>query len=261
MLLAIAGRSPGVPGRTTTPAGGRAPIAGRAAGCTMDGAWRTCGTTRLGASPAEAAGACVRGWAMLRVGITGRVIGARAGTTGCAGSGGDGAATTTGGATATGGGGATTTCGAGACTGGGGGATTTGAGRAGSSTRGGATATTAGRSGATTTAGRGGPDCSACRRAISARATSPGLDACDRSNFGLVSPEAEEPRDDERPPVKCLRTFSASSSSMELEWVFFSWTPTAVSASRMLLLLTSSSRARSLIRTLLIRPRYSVTLC
>src|SRR6266852_6400609 len=41
---------------------------------------------------------------------------------------------------------------------------------------------------------------------------------------------------------------------MELEWVFFSVTPTAVSASRMALLLTSSSLARSLIRTLLIRP-------
>src|SRR4030081_3002022 len=41
---------------------------------------------------------------------------------------------------------------------------------------------------------------------------------------------------------------------MELEWVFFSVTPTAVSASRMDLLFTSSSRARSLIRTLLIRP-------
>src|SRR3954462_15029674 len=41
---------------------------------------------------------------------------------------------------------------------------------------------------------------------------------------------------------------------MELEWVFFSVTPTAVSASRMALLFTYSSLARSLIRTLLIRP-------
>src|SRR5580704_955800 len=41
---------------------------------------------------------------------------------------------------------------------------------------------------------------------------------------------------------------------MELEWVFFSVTPTAVSTSRMALLFTSSSLARSLIRTLLIRP-------
>src|SRR5215469_1311826 len=41
---------------------------------------------------------------------------------------------------------------------------------------------------------------------------------------------------------------------MELEWVFFSVTPTCGSASRMALLFTSSSRARSLIRTLLILP-------
>jgi uncharacterized protein YybS (DUF2232 family) len=41
---------------------------------------------------------------------------------------------------------------------------------------------------------------------------------------------------------------------MELECVFFSPTPTAVSASRIDLLFTSSSRARSLIRTLFIRP-------
>ena len=177
---------------------------------------------------------------MLRVGITGRAFGARAGTSG-------GAA-----------GGATAACGAGTCGGAGGGETTTGAGRAGSSARGGATATTAGRSGAAASAGRGGgADCSAWRRAISARATSPGFEARDRSNFGLVSPPPAGPRDDERPPVRCLRTFSASSSSMELEWVFFSVTPTAESASRMLLLLTSSSRARSLMRTLLIRPRNS----
>src|SRR5579864_3770470 len=53
------------------------------------------------------------------------------------------------------------------------------------------------------------------------------------------------------------RTFSASCSSNELEWVFFSVTPTSGSASRMALLLTSSSLARSLIRTLLIRPFFS----
>jgi hypothetical protein len=41
---------------------------------------------------------------------------------------------------------------------------------------------------------------------------------------------------------------------MELECVFFSVTPTAVRASRMDLLLTSNSRARSLMRTLLIYP-------
>src|ERR1700686_567589 len=54
-------------------------------------------------------------------------------------------------------------------------------------------------------------------------------------------------------PWKCARTFSASLSSSELECVFFSVTPTAVNASRIALLLTSSSLARSLIRILLIR--------
>jgi hypothetical protein len=55
------------------------------------------------------------------------------------------------------------------------------------------------------------------------------------------------------PLVSRARTLTASSSSMELECVFFSVTPTAVRASRISLLLTSSSRARSLIRTLLIQ--------
>src|SRR5438046_2985398 len=55
------------------------------------------------------------------------------------------------------------------------------------------------------------------------------------------------------PFVKCARTLSAWSVSMELEWVF-PVTPIASSASRIGLLFTSSSRARSLIRTLLIRP-------
>jgi hypothetical protein len=62
-------------------------------------------------------------------------------------------------------------------------------------------------------------------------------------------------------PRRCTRTFSASCSSSELEWVFFSVTPTRGSASRMALLLTSSSLARSLIRTLLIRPFLYSALC
>jgi hypothetical protein len=53
---------------------------------------------------------------------------------------------------------------------------------------------------------------------------------------------------------KYFRTNTASCSSMELECVFFSVTPTSVSASRIALLLTSSSRARSLIRILIIHP-------
>jgi hypothetical protein len=92
--------------------------------------------------------------------------------------------------------------------------------------------------------------------------TSPGRDMFDRSILVLISssprnareldlPAEDEPSAEER---MWTRTFSASCSSRELECVFFSVTPTAVSASRIALLLTSSSRARSLIRTLLIRP-------
>jgi hypothetical protein len=51
---------------------------------------------------------------------------------------------------------------------------------------------------------------------------------------------------------RCLRTSSASCSSSELECVFFSVTPTTGRTSRIALLLTSNSRARSLIRILLI---------
>ena len=92
--------------------------------------------------------------------------------------------------------------------------------------------------------------------------TSPGREMCDRSILVLISSSplraaraaallAEVEPSEFR---KCTRTFSASKSSSELECVFFSVTPTCVSTSRMALLLTSSSRARSLIRTLLIRP-------
>jgi hypothetical protein len=62
-------------------------------------------------------------------------------------------------------------------------------------------------------------------------------------------------------PRMWARTFSASCSSSELECVFFSVTPTCGSASRMALLFTSSSLARSLIRTLLIRPFCFSALC
>src|SRR5579863_8719273 len=92
--------------------------------------------------------------------------------------------------------------------------------------------------------------------------TSPGREMCDRSIFVLISssprgpraldlPAEDEPSAEER---MYALTFSASCSSRELECVFFSVTPTSASVSRMALLLTSSSRARSLIRTLLIRP-------
>ncbi len=117
--------------------------------------------------------------------------------------------------------------------------------------------------GATVTAGRaGGADfaaISACLRSRIALSASPGFETCDRSNLGLVSTTAARGTALRAPRLKYPRTFSASSSSMELECVFFSMTPTAVRASSMDRLLTSNSRARSLMRTLLIRP-FSVPL-
>ncbi len=99
-------------------------------------------------------------------------------------------------------------------------------------------------------------------RCVIAFNTSPGREMCDRSILVLISssprsvreldlPAVDEPSAEER---MYTRTFSASCSSRELECVFFSVTPTSGSVSRIALLLTSSSRARSLIRTLLIRP-------
>jgi hypothetical protein len=122
----------------------------------------------------------------------------------------------------------------------------------------GAGGTTAGRGG---TAGFGaGAAASFC--CVIAFNTSPGREMCDRSILVLISSSPRKGRAvfDDCPaaaspePLKCARTFTASCSSSELEWVFFSVTPTSGSTSRMALLLTSSSLARSLIRTLLIRP-------
>lgn len=89
--------------------------------------------------------------------------------------------------------------------------------------------------------------------------TSPGLEIWDRSIFGFtLSASARAARLDFAlwplpEPSKAARTLSASWSSSELECVFFSVTPTSVNTSRIALLLTSSSLARSLIRILLIR--------
>jgi len=89
--------------------------------------------------------------------------------------------------------------------------------------------------------------------------TSPGFEMCERSILVLMPSGSERAlRADLVPapspePRRRWRTFSASCSSRELECVFFSVTPTSVNTSRMALLLTSSSLARSLIRTLLIR--------
>ena len=109
---------------------------------------------------------------------------------------------------------------------------------------------------ATTAVGRGGAAlaaASACLRSRMALSASPGLETLERSNFGLVSPAGLVAVPLLPPFLKYSRTLSAWSASMELEWVF-PVTPIASSASRIGLLLTSSSRARSLIRTLLIRP-------
>jgi hypothetical protein len=114
-----------------------------------------------------------------------------------------------------------------------------------------------GDGGATTAAGRGGgaalAAASACLRSRIAFSASPGLDTLERSNFGFASAAGLAVVAAPRFPLKYSRTLSAWSASMELEWVF-PVTPIASSASRIGLLFTSSSRARSLIRTLLIRP-------
>jgi hypothetical protein len=98
---------------------------------------------------------------------------------------------------------------------------------------------------------------------VMARSTSPGREIFDRSILVLISSSPRALREvfaelgaaSER-RRRCFRTSSASCSSRELECVFFSVTPTVVSTSRISLLLTSSSRARSLIRILLIRSRF-----
>ena len=105
-------------------------------------------------------------------------------------------------------------------------------------------------------AGLGGAD-SCCRLSRIAFAASPGFDTRDQSIFGFASAScrAAPLLFPPRAFRICARTRSASSTSMELECVFFSVTPTSVRASRIALLFTSSSRANSLMRTVLIRPR------
>ena len=123
-------------------------------------------------------------------------------------------------------------------------------------------AATAGGAGAAAgAAGRGLAAAAAASslRRNNSRAASPGLETCDQSIFGFCPLPAERDCVSEAPRLprfRYARTRSASSPSSELEWVFFSVTPTAVKVSRISRLLTSSSRARSLIRTLLIRPFY-----
>ena len=120
-----------------------------------------------------------------------------------------------------------------------------------------------GATGGLTTA-RGGTGCSTAPFCcVMARNTSPGREIFDRSILVLIPSSEGTGRGvlveldaaSER-PRRCFRTSSASCSSRELECVFFSVTPTVVSTSRISLLLTSNSRARSLIRILLIRSNF-----
>jgi hypothetical protein len=114
---------------------------------------------------------------------------------------------------------------------------------------------------AATGTGLGGGAASASFFCVIARRTSPGREMFDKSILVLISSSPRSGRADladdacrSAEPRIWARTFSASWSSIELECVFFSVTPTSDSVSKMALLLTSSSLARSLIRTLLIRP-------
>jgi hypothetical protein len=127
-------------------------------------------------------------------------------------------------------------------------------------------AATLGSAGGGATTDRGGAvvaleDAGGCCLLLIAFRTSPGREIFDKSILVLISSDSGRLAREDLPAGcasfvarKCARTLSASKSSMELECVFFSVTPTAVSASRIALLLTSSSLARSLIRILLIRP-------
>lgn len=136
-----------------------------------------------------------------------------------------------------------------------------GVGEAGFGGAGGATTGFAATGGA---GGRAGGAATASFFWVMALSTSPGREIWDKSILVLISSSPRRGRAaraagdcPSAEPRMWARTFSASWSSMELEWVFFSVTPTSGSASRMALLLTSSSLARSLIRTLLIRPFFS----
>ncbi len=96
-------------------------------------------------------------------------------------------------------------------------------------------------------------------RWVIAFSTSPGLEMCDRSSLGLNSSAAAREARLLPGSVCCAKYFltrSASSTSMELECVFFSVTPTLMRASRIILLFTSSSLARSLIRIFCIPPYF-----
>src|SRR5947207_13921216 len=97
---------------------------------------------------------------------------------------------------------------------------------------------------------------------LMAFSTSPGLEIFERSIFGFISAAAAGALRFSAAAsaalAKCLRTLSASSCSSELEWLFFSVTPMVGRKSSTALLLTSSSRAKSLMRTFSIQTRFLV---
>jgi hypothetical protein len=110
-------------------------------------------------------------------------------------------------------------------------------------------------------AGGAGGCCCCCSLSLSSLATSPGLEILERSIFGLTSVADVFSRADEPDLAeKCFRTRTASSSSIELEWVFFSVTPTSGKISKITLAFTSSSLARSLIR-IFIRSLFPPSTC
>jgi hypothetical protein len=104
--------------------------------------------------------------------------------------------------------------------------------------------------------GRGAGRSASSLRCWIALSTSPGFETRDQSIFCAVlsALAVAEPPLRLLPRWKCARTRCASSASSELECVLASVTPTSSSTSRIALLLTSSSLAKSLMRTLLIRP-------
>jgi hypothetical protein len=95
----------------------------------------------------------------------------------------------------------------------------------------------------------GGAGCTCCSRCcFSSFNTSPGLETLERSIFGLTSVGADFSLEAPDFAAKYLLIRSASSSSTELECVFFSVMPISCKASSTALLFTSSSLAKSLIR-------------
>jgi hypothetical protein len=239
-------------GRAVPPIGTPGSIGGGAGrnGALYTGRGPVCGTIMRGTGGGGGTGRAVTGAA--GEGPAATIGGAAAGGTGAAGGG-------------AGRGGGALTGDAGTGSDAAGGATTERTGMAGGA---GCAITGAGGGGATgfvtggkTTAGFSG-GAAASFFCVIAFSTSPGREMCDRSILVLISSSPRSPRELDLPAGdeasaeerRYTRTFSASCSSRELECVFFSVTPTSGSVSSMALLFTSSSRARSLIRTLLIRP-------